>query len=156
MDAENRDHQHTDNTNNHTRFLQTKTRLENRLLARQLTRKYQWCEWLKSNGSSSLIALVTLVGILFSASHWSTEQSKNRQVRTEERLDQALSMAADENPNRRLAGISSLTSFLTQTDDKTNSQALVALCGRLAVEDSAPVRNALVSSIADLDSKVIN
>jgi len=135
-----------------------KTRLETRLLAQQLTPSYRRLERLKTvvGASGLIIALVTVVGGFLSVGNWFLEQKKTRQIRTEERLDRALTMLADENPGKRLAAVTSLRSFLSKDDDGQNTQVLLAFAGRLALDDSAPVRNTIVSTIEDLDVKVIS
>jgi uncharacterized protein YjbI with pentapeptide repeats len=135
-----------------------KTKLESRLLAQQLTPSYKRLETLKTivGASGLVIALVTLVGGFLSVGNWFVEQKKTRQIRTEERLDRALTMLADESAGKRLAAVTSLRSFLAETNDTENMQVVLALSGRLSLEDgSAPVRNAIISVLEDVDPKIV-
>ncbi len=135
-----------------------KTRLETRLLAQQLTPSYRRRESFKTliSASSLIIAFVTVIGGFLSVGNWFLEQKKTRQARDEERLDRALTMLADESPGKRLAGVISLRSFTSENNDTLNTQVLLALSGRLALEDSAAVRDAILFSIEDLDAKVVS
>jgi uncharacterized protein YjbI with pentapeptide repeats len=135
-----------------------KARLETRLLAQQLTPSYRRRERFKTliSASGLIIALVTVIGGFLSVANWFLEQKKTRQVRDEERLDRALTMLADEIPGKRLAAVISLRSFTSENNDGLNTQVLLALSGRLALEFSTPVRNAIVLAIEDLDTKVMS
>jgi uncharacterized protein YjbI with pentapeptide repeats len=132
-----------------------KTKLETRILAQQLTPSYRRNERVKTliSASGLIVALATVVGGLLSVGGWLIEQTKDRQIRSEERLDRGLNLLADDSPSKRLAGVYSLRSFLDHKDSTQNTQVLLALAGRLAIDDSPTVRIAMQSAIQDIDSK---
>ena len=138
--------------------LTEKTRLETRLLAQQLTPSYRRQQSVKTviSASGLIIALVSVIGGFLSVANWFLEQKRDREIHAEERLDRALTLLADENPSKRLAGVISLRSFTSEKNDLLNTQVLQALSGRLAFEESAAVRNAILFSFEDVDAKVVN
>src|SRR5216684_471412 len=106
-----------------------KTDLEAKILEQQLTPSFRRLETLKTlTGASGLIiALVTVIGGFLSVGNWFIGQQKDRQIRSEERLDRALTMLAEKDASRRLAAVTSLGSFLRERNDT-----------------QAPVRNAII------------
>lgn len=124
-----------------------KTQVETQVLEQQLG------PWYRQLSITAIIAVLAGLGSVWS---WVYQQSKDRQIRSEERLDRALALLADNQPNKRVAAVTSLESFLEERDDAKNTQVLQAIAGALALEDSAPVRNAIISAIEDVDPSVLS
>ena len=134
-----------------------KLRLEKEALLYQQTDKYRRQEWIKTlTGAGTLVtATVALLGILFSGYQWGEKSKDDERTRAQERLDRALLLLADKEQAQRLAGVVSLKSFLDREDPSHIDQVLLAFASTLAIEGSLPVRNAIVSALADVDAEAV-
>lgn len=144
-----------------------KLALEKEALRYQQTPVFRKQEALKTiTGAGSLVAAtVALIGLLLSAFQWFQNDSSNQNLRAQERLDRALVLLGNKDEGQRLAGVISLKSFLDgagatpqDPDDAKSShvdQALLALTTMLAIEDSLPVRNAILAALTDINPKAL-
>jgi uncharacterized protein YjbI with pentapeptide repeats len=130
--------------------------IETQLLREQLTPSYRRRETIKviAGTSGLVLALVGVIGGLLSIASWLSDSRQNRELRIEERLDKALQSLADKEPNKRLAGVVSLRSFLPEADHNRQAQVILALVNSLALEDNPTVQNAINSVFQDADLKI--
>jgi hypothetical protein len=82
-----------------------KTELESRLLEKQLSHSHQRLETFKAFSSASglVLALVAVVGGLLSVFAWFIDRSRERDHRTQERLERALVGLLASSPEQRVA-----------------------------------------------------
>jgi uncharacterized protein YjbI with pentapeptide repeats len=134
--------------------LARKAELECDQLERQLAPAHQRREDLRvwAGASGLVLAAIAMVGGLLSIFNWFHQANKERELRAEERLDRALQALADTRPTQRLSAVVSLEFFLQSSEVERKPRALLSLTSTLALEDAAPVRNAILTALQDLES----
>jgi len=134
-----------------------KLNVERRILSLQLSRKYEQREWLKvlAGLGGLFAAFAAIASFSFSAFRWQQESIDARQVRIEERLDQALVRLGSDSASTRLSGIVSLKSFLTDDNCERHPRVLLALTHDLASERELINRSAIIEVLDGIDSKVV-
>lgn len=121
------------------------------MLEFQASSRGQRREYLKTvAGVGALITgFAALLGIAVSAYQYVRAADATREVRIEERLDRALALLGSETAATRLAGVVSLTSFLSVANERQANQSLLAITRAVGLEPSAAVRGAIVSTLSE-------
>jgi uncharacterized protein YjbI with pentapeptide repeats len=134
-----------------------KAEIELALLEEQLTPASRRREWVKALASASgvILAVVALLGAVVSAGEWFASQRKDRDVRTEERFERALSLLSEARPPQRAAALTSLGSFIDANNQQRDRQVLVSVANALPLEDDPSVRGAMVSFFDDIDPQAV-
>jgi uncharacterized protein YjbI with pentapeptide repeats len=128
-----------------------KLRAETAMLEFQASPRGQRREYLKTvAGVGALITgFAALLGIAVSVYQYVRAADATREVRIEERLDRALALLGSETAATRLAGVVSLTSFLSVANERQSNQSLLAITRAVGLEPSAAVRGAIVSTLSE-------
>jgi hypothetical protein len=129
-----------------------KADLEAQLLQHQLAPAHRRLEFYKGAATASglLIALVSLFGAFGSVGTWFVNQSRERDIRIEERLERALTGLSDPSPQRRATSLALLRSFATGTNERHSRQVILAVAEALPLESSPLVANSIVSFLGQL------
>lgn len=131
---------------------------ETKALKRQSSTSARQIEWLKAiAGTAGVVtAFVGLVGLFLSIWQYQTEEIAKRESSELQQINHSIGLLAEENPAKRLAGISSLESFMREGNPTTQKQVFSVLNNILSVESNKLVRDAIVSSIGSLDLESID
>jgi uncharacterized protein YjbI with pentapeptide repeats len=100
-------------------------------------------------------AFVAIVGLILSSYQWLQNTEASRQTRIEEQLGSTLRQLGDQTEQQRVYAAVLLRTFLTGSDARRDAQVLSAYTNGLAVEKSRAVRNAMLSSLQNLDEKLL-
>jgi uncharacterized protein YjbI with pentapeptide repeats len=121
---------------------------EIRLIRQQLSDSTKRIEWLKAiAGLAGVVtAFVALLGIYTSISRFQEEEKTKITVQQVQQLNRSIEQLADTNIGKKLAGISTIESFMRTGDRTTQEQILSVLISILSVEESKPARDAIISS----------
>lgn len=119
-------------------------------------------EWTKAiAGLAGVItAIVALIGIYLSIEKTRIEEKRLLDSDRREQMNSSISLLADENPAKQLAGITELNSFYSSEDALGQIQILTLLASILAVEENKIVRDSIVASVnrrlaAGIDKQVM-
>lgn len=134
-----------------------KLELESRLLESQLSSSHQRLEALKAiaAGSGLILATVAVIGGLASVFAWFANDGRDRELRTQERLERVLGGLTGTTPEQRITSATALAFFFTKGHASRNTQIATSLINALSLENSTIVRTTILSVLHSTNAEVI-
>jgi len=121
---------------------------ETQLLKQQLTVGTRMVEWIKAAAGLAgvITAIAALVGIYVSVDRNRADNARLLDSQRREQINSSISLIADDNTAKQLAGIASLDSFFISEEPSGQRQIFALLANILAVEENKIIRDAIVES----------